>query len=56
MGHLCGRRRGVGAALLAARLSKKLPAGLVVLFGAIILSMALDFEGRYGIEVVGTLP
>jgi SulP family sulfate permease len=51
----------VGAAALALlfllpRLSKKLPSGLVVLFGAIILSKALDFEGRFGIEVVGALP
>jgi high affinity sulfate transporter 1 len=51
----------VGAAALALlfllpRISKKIPAGLVVLFGAIILSMALDMEGKYGIEVVGTLP
>ena len=51
----------VGVAALALlfllpRLSKKIPAGLVVLFGAIILSMVLDMEGTYGIEVVGTLP
>ena len=51
----------VGATALALlfllpRWSKKIPAGLVVLFGAIILSMALDLEGRYGVEVVGTLP
>jgi SulP family sulfate permease len=51
----------VGAAALALlfllpRLSKKLPSGLVVLFGAIILSKALDFEGRFGIEIVGALP
>ena len=51
----------VGAVALALlfllpRLSKKLPAGLVVLFGAIILSKVLDFEGNYGIEVVGALP
>jgi len=51
----------VGATALALlfllpRLSKKLPSGLVVLFGAILLSKALDFEGRFGIEVVGALP
>jgi sulfate permease, SulP family len=51
----------VGATALALlfllpRISKKIPAGLAVLFGAIILSMALDMEGKYGIEVVGTLP
>jgi high affinity sulfate transporter 1 len=51
----------VGAVALALlfllpKLSKKLPAGLVVLFGAIILSGVLDLEGRYGVEVVGALP
>jgi MFS superfamily sulfate permease-like transporter len=51
----------VGAAALALlfllpRLSKKIPAGLVVLFGAIALSAALDLNGRYGVEIVGTLP
>ena len=37
-------------------LSKKIPAGLVVLFGAIVLSSALNLSGNYGVEVVGTLP
>ena len=51
----------VGAVALALlfllpRWNKKIPAGLVVLFGAIILSAVLDFEGRFGIEVVGALP
>jgi high affinity sulfate transporter 1 len=51
----------VGAAALALlfllpRLSKKIPAGLVVLFGAIALSAALDLNGNYGVEIVGTLP
>jgi MFS superfamily sulfate permease-like transporter len=51
----------VGAVALAAlfllpRLSKKLPAGLIVLFGAIIFSSLLDLEGMYGVETVGTLP
>ena len=51
----------VGAAALALlfllpRLSKKIPAGLVVLFGAIGLSAALDLNGNYGVEIVGTLP
>ena len=51
----------VGAVALALlfllpRLNKKIPAGLVVLFGAIVLSTALDLEGTYGVEVVGTLP
>lgn len=51
----------IGAAALVLlfvlpRWNKKIPAGLVVLFGAIVLSRALDLEGRYGVEVVGTLP
>jgi sulfate permease, SulP family len=41
---------------LLPRLSKKIPAGLVVLFGAIGLSSALDLAGTYGVEVVGKLP
>ena len=41
---------------LLPRLSKKLPAGLVVLFGAIGVSSALDLAGKYGVEVVGKLP
>jgi len=50
----------VGALALAAlfllpRLSRRLPAGLVVLFGAIALSSALDLESR-GVAVVGSLP
>ena len=50
----------VGVLALAAlfvlpRLSRRLPAGLVVLFGAIALSTVLDLEGR-GVEVVGSLP
>jgi SulP family sulfate permease len=50
----------VGALALAAlfllpRMSRRLPSGLVVLFGAIILSAILDLEGR-GVAVVGTLP
>ena len=51
----------VGAGALAVlfvlpRLSKKIPAGLVVLFGTIALSMALDLNGSYDVDVVGTLP
>jgi high affinity sulfate transporter 1 len=51
----------VGALALALlfllpRLSKKLPAGLVVLFLAIGASILFDLEGNYGIEVVGALP
>ena len=41
---------------LLPRWNKKIPAGLIVLFGAIALSKALDLEGNYGVEVVGTLP
>jgi high affinity sulfate transporter 1 len=51
----------VGATALALlfllpRLSKKVPAGLVVLFGFIALSAVLDLNGNYGVEIVGTLP
>jgi high affinity sulfate transporter 1 len=51
----------VGAAALALlfllpRLSRRLPGGLIVLFGAIALSAALDLKGNYGVAVVGTLP
>jgi sulfate permease, SulP family len=50
----------VGAAALAAlfllpRLSRRIPSGLVVLFGAIALSSALDLGGK-GVAVVGALP
>ena len=41
---------------LLPRLNKKIPAGLVVLFGAIWLSSALDLNGMYGVDIVGTLP
>jgi high affinity sulfate transporter 1 len=51
----------VGASALALlfllpRLSKKIPAGLVVLFGYIILSSILKLSDTYGVSVVGTLP
>jgi sulfate permease, SulP family len=51
----------VGASALALlfllpRLNKKIPAGLVVLFGYILLSYALNMEEAYGVEVVGKLP
>jgi len=51
----------VGAAALALlfllpRWNKKIPAGLVVLFGAIALSAVLDLNGNYGVEIVGALP
>jgi hypothetical protein len=35
---------------------KKIPAGLVVLFGAILISAVFDLEGRFGVAVVGALP
>ena len=41
---------------LLPRVSKKIPAGLVVLFGSIILSAVLDLNGNYGVEIVGALP
>jgi len=41
---------------LLPRWNKKIPAGLVVLFGSILLSAALDLNGKFGVEVVGTLP
>ena len=41
---------------LLPRWNKKIPAGLVVLFAAIGLSAVLDLHGKYGVEVVGTLP
>jgi len=37
-------------------LSKKIPAGLVVLFGAIGVSAALGMNAKYGVEIVGALP
>ncbi len=37
-------------------LSKKIPAGLIVLFGAIALSAALGLNANYGVEIVGALP
>jgi SulP family sulfate permease len=51
----------IGAVALAVlfllpRWNKKIPAGLVVLFGAIAVSAALDLHGKYGVETVGTLP
>ena len=51
----------IGASALALlfllpRLNKKIPGGLVVLFAAIALSVALGLEDNYGVEVVGDLP
>jgi high affinity sulfate transporter 1 len=51
----------VGAASLALlfllpRWNKKIPAGLVVLFGSIAVSLALNLNANFGVVVVGTLP
>jgi high affinity sulfate transporter 1 len=51
----------IGASSLALlfllpRWNKKVPAGLVVLFGAIALSAVLGLEKNYGVAVVGELP
>ena len=51
----------VGAGALALlfllpRWNKKIPGGLVVLFGAIGLSAALDLNAKYGVAVVGVFP
>jgi high affinity sulfate transporter 1 len=51
----------VGASALALlfllpRLNRQLPAGLIVLFGFIVLSWALDLPGHFGVAVVGALP
>jgi SulP family sulfate permease len=51
----------VGALALAVlfllpRLSRRIPAGLVVLFGAIAVSSALDLAAAHGVAVVGALP
>jgi sulfate permease, SulP family len=51
----------VGASALALlfllpRISRRIPAGLVVLFLYIIVSYLLDLSGRYGVEVMGEIP
>jgi high affinity sulfate transporter 1 len=51
----------VGASALAVlfllpRWNRKIPAGLLVLFAAIGLSMVLGLNANYDVEVVGTLP
>ena len=51
----------VGAASLALlfilpRWNKKIPAGLVVLFGSIILSVAFQLNANHGVDVAGVLP
>lgn len=50
---------GAGALLLLfilPRLNPKIPAGLIVLFGSILISGALALDANYGVHVVGTLP
>ena len=51
----------VGASALALlfllpRWNKKIPAGLVVLFGSIAVSLALNLNANYGVAVAGVLP
>jgi sulfate permease, SulP family len=38
------------------RWNKKIPAGLIVLFGSILVSSVLALNATYGVEVVGNLP
>jgi len=47
---------GLALLFLLPRWNKKIPSGLVVLFGAIGLSAALDLNAKYGVAVVGILP
>ena len=50
---------GTGALVLLfwlPRVSPRLPAGLLVLFGSILVSGWLDLGGTHGVQVVGTLP
>jgi sulfate permease, SulP family len=47
---------GLALLFLLPRWNKKIPSGLVVLFGAIGFSAALDLNARYGVAVVGILP
>jgi SulP family sulfate permease len=46
----------LGLLFLLPRLNKKLPAGLVVLFGYILLSSVLKLSDMHGVSVVGKLP
>jgi MFS superfamily sulfate permease-like transporter len=55
MGDRCSG--GIGCALfLLPRLNKKIPAGLVVLFGSIAASAAFNLNANYGVDVAGVLP
>jgi SulP family sulfate permease len=38
------------------RIDRRLPAGLIVLFGSIAVSSALDLAGRFGVAIAGELP
>ncbi len=42
--------------ILIPRWNKKIPAGLIVLFGSIVMSAALQLNASYGVEIVGELP
>ena len=46
----------VAVLILLPRWNKKIPAGLIVLFGSIALSAALRLNATYGVAVVGELP
>ncbi len=42
--------------ILLPRWNRRIPAGLIVLFGSIVVSSALDLQAVYGVHVVGDLP
>ncbi len=42
--------------ILIPRWNKKIPAGLIVLFGSIALSVALNLSANFRVEIVGELP
>ena len=42
--------------ILLPRWNRRIPAGLIVLFGSIVLSSALELHAVYGVHVVGDLP
>jgi MFS superfamily sulfate permease-like transporter len=46
----------VALLFLLPRWNKRIPAGLVVLCGAILLSAVFDLNGQFGVAVVGSLP
>ena len=56
MGNICGRRRALALLFLLPRWNRKIPAGLVVLFGSIAISVALNLNDNYGVDVAGVLP